>query len=148
VRFWISWVFAVCSKIFAVLSSVKDCKDRELVPLNLVRNNVRRAGYDKFASFRFASGATEVRKFGKAFHGGKNQVRHSTRRCRLILFDKLANLGKVCDGSLGPDYWHDGGGNSRFLPQERSHRAVFSCETVRPACTSFKPLRMVASCHS
>jgi hypothetical protein len=44
----------------------------------------------------------------------------------LIPFDKLPNFGEVADGLFRPDYSHDGGGNSRFLPQDRSQRAVFS----------------------
>jgi hypothetical protein len=44
----------------------------------------------------------------------------------LILLDKLANFDEVGDGRLGPDDSHHGGGSSRFLPQERSQRAVFS----------------------
>jgi hypothetical protein len=44
----------------------------------------------------------------------------------LILFDIPPNFDEVGDGRLGPDYSHYGAGNSRFLPQERSQRAVFS----------------------
>jgi hypothetical protein len=44
----------------------------------------------------------------------------------LIPLDILPNFDEVSDSGLGPDYSHDGGGSSRFLPQERSQRAVFS----------------------
>jgi hypothetical protein len=44
----------------------------------------------------------------------------------LIMFNVSPNFDEVSNGRLGPDYSHDGGGSSRFLPQERSHRAVFS----------------------
>ena len=89
-----------------------------------------------------------MRMLGKAFHGGEYALRHAACCRGLILFDILPNFDEVGDSRLGPDYSHDGGGSSRFLPQERSQRAVFSWETMRPACTSFFPLRMAASCHS
>lgn len=132
----------------SVLSSMQNSKDCETVSVNSVGNNIGRACHDEFACFWFAAGAAEMRMLGKAFHGGEYALRHAACCRGLILFDVLPNSDQIGDGCLSPDYSHDGGGSSRFLPQERSHRAVFSCEMMRPVCTSFFPLRMAASCHS
>lgn len=94
--------------------------------MNPIGNDIRCARDDEFACFRFAAGTTQVRVLGKPFHRGKNALSQSARGRRLILFDVLPDVNKVGDGRLGPDYSHDGADNSRFLPQERNQRAVFS----------------------
>ncbi len=101
-------------------------KDCEMVPVNQVGNNIRCACHDELTCIWLATGAAEMRMLGKAFHGGENALRHAASCRRLILFDIPPNFDEVGDGRLGPDYSHYGAGNSRFLPQERSQRAVFS----------------------
>lgn len=94
--------------------------------MNPVGNDIRCARHDQLACFRLAAGAAEMGMLGKAFHGGENALRYPACCRGLIPFDKLPNFGEVADGLFRPDYSHDGGGNSRFLPQDRSQRAVFS----------------------
>ena len=132
----------------SVLSGAQNGKDCEAVPVNPVRNNIGCAAHDELARFWLAAGAAEMRMPRQALHGDENALRHAACRGGLILFDISPDFDEVGDGRLGPNYSHDGGGNSSFLPQERSQRAVFSWETVRPACMSFFPLRITASCHS
>lgn len=105
------------------MQNSKDCKT---VSVNPVGNNIRCAGHDELARIWLAAGASEMRMTGKAFHGGEYTLRHAACCCRLIPFDILPNFDEVGDRRLGPDYSHEGGGSSRFLPHERSHRAAFS----------------------
>ena len=108
------------------LSGVQNGENDEMVAVYQVRNDIRCASNNEFACPGFASGAAKMRVLGKPFHGNKNVMRYAARRCRLILLDKLTNLDEVGDGRFRPDYSHDGGGNSRFLPQERNQCATFS----------------------
>jgi len=94
--------------------------------VNPVRNNIRRACHDEFTYIWFAARAAEIGMVGQAFDAGENALRHATRCCGLIPFDVLPDFNEVGDGRFGPNYSHDGAGSSRFLPQERSQRAVFS----------------------
>jgi hypothetical protein len=110
----------------SILSGVQNGKDSQAVPVNPVRNDIRCARHDELACFWLTSGAAEMGMLGKAFNGGEYALRHAARCCGLIPFDILPNFDEVGNGRLGPDYSHDGGGSSLFLPQERSHRAVFS----------------------
>jgi len=63
---------------------------------------------------------------GKPFYGNENALSQSARGHGLVLVDIVADFDKVGDGRFGPDYSHDGGGSSRFLPQERNQRAASS----------------------
>jgi hypothetical protein len=45
---------------------------------------------------------------------------------RLVLFDILPDFDEVGDGCFRPNYSHGGGGNSRFLSQERNQRDASS----------------------
>jgi hypothetical protein len=105
---------------------VQNGKNGEAIPVNPVGNDIWCARHDEFASFRFAAGPAKVGMLGEAFHGREDSLRHAACCRGLILLDVLANFGEVGDGRFGPNYSHDGGGSSRFLPQERSQRAVFS----------------------
>jgi hypothetical protein len=132
----------------SILGGVENREDGEMASINSIGNNVRRAGHYKLARSGFASWTAEMRMVCQSLNRGDDPQRQSTRSFRLVLLDISADVDEVGDGRLGPDYSHDGGGSSRFLPQERSQRAVFSWDTTRPSRTSFNPLRIVASCHS
>jgi hypothetical protein len=67
-----------------------------------------------------------MRMFDKPFHRIDDALGQSAGSHRLIKFEILPNFDEVSDGRFGPDYSDDGVGSSRFLPQERSHRAASS----------------------
>lgn len=120
----------------------------EMASMNPIGNDVRRAPNDQFARIGFSTGVPEVRMPGEPLDGSENPLSQPAGGFGFVLCDELLNLDEVRDCRGGPNYSHDGGGSSRFLPHERSQRAVFSCDTTRPSRTSFFPFRMLASCHS
>jgi hypothetical protein len=111
---------------WSTLGGVQNGKNAQSAPVNPIGNDIRRARDDEFACFGFAARMTKVWMLGKPFHGIENSLSQSARGHRLILFDKLPDFDEVGDGRFGPDYSHDGGGSSRFLPQERSQRDASS----------------------
>ena len=66
-----------------------------------------------------------VRMLGKLFYGGEYALRNAGRCGGMIPFDVLPDYDEVNEDRLDSDYSHGGGGNSRFLPQDRNQRATF-----------------------
>jgi hypothetical protein len=61
---------------------------------------------------------------GKTINGEEDALSQSAPSRRLVLFYIVSDFDKVGDGRFGPDYSHDGGDSSPFLPQERNQRAA------------------------
>ncbi len=110
----------------SMLGGVQNGENADAASVNPVGNNIGCTRHNEFARVRFTARMTKVGMLGKPVHGCKDALSQSTRSRRLVLFDIITDADKVGDGRFGPDYLHDGGGNSRLLPQERSQRAVFS----------------------
>ena len=85
----------------SILNSTKNSKNSETVAVNWVR------------------------MLGMPFNGGEYALRNARRCGGMILFDVLPDFGEVNEDRLDSDYSHGGGGNSRFLPQDRNQRATF-----------------------
>jgi len=66
-----------------------------------------------------------VRMLGKLFYGVEYALRNAGRCGGMIPFDVLPDYDEVNEDRLDSDYSHGGGGNSRFLPQDRNQRATF-----------------------
>jgi hypothetical protein len=101
-------------------------KNAKAASVNPRGDDIQRTRQNEFARFGFAAGMSEMGMFGETLHGEKNALSQSERSHRLIKFDILPDFDEVGDGRFGPDYSHDRGGSSRFLPQERSHRDASS----------------------
>ena len=97
-----------------------------MASVNLIGNDIRSSCYDEFSRFRFAAGMAEVGMPGQSFYRNENPLGRSAGGFGFVLLDITSDVDEVGDSRLGPDYSHDGGGSSRFLPHERSQRAVFS----------------------
>jgi len=108
------------------LGGVQDGENAKAASVNLIGNDIGCARHDEFARFGFAARMTKVWMLGKPFHGIENSLSQSARGHRLVLLDILPDFDEIGDGRFGPDYSHDGGGSSRFLPQERSQRDASS----------------------
>ncbi len=109
-----------------MLGGVQNGENADAASVNPVGNNIWYTLHNEFARFGFAARMTKVGMLGKPFHRLENPLSQSACRCGLILFDVLPDFDEVGDGCFRPDYLHDGGGSSRFLPQERSQRAASS----------------------
>lgn len=127
---------------------MKNCENGQKSFADFVANDIRTATHDEFSGFGFSTRTAQVRMLCQAFRRPNNAFGDSARCLRIILLDILSDSYEVGDSSAGPDYSHVGGGSSRFLPQERSQRAVLTCDTTRPSRTSFLPSRIAANCHS
>ena len=108
------------------MGGVQNCENAEASSVHSIGDDIRCARNDEFPHFGFAPGMTEVKMLGKPFRRLEDTLSQSACGRRLVLFDILSDFDEVGDGSFGPDYSRDGGGSSRLLPQERSHRAAFS----------------------
>ena len=108
------------------MGGVQNRENAEATSVHSIGDDIRCARHDEFPRFGFAPGMPEVRMLGKPFRRLEDALSQSACGRRLVLFDILSDFDEVGDGSFGPDYSHDGGGNSRFLPHERNQRAASS----------------------
>jgi hypothetical protein len=105
---------------------MKDCGHAETASVNSIADNIRSARHNKFARFGFTTRMPKVRMSGETLRGIKNPLCQSARSRWIIPFNISVNADQICTSRFGPDYSHDGGGNKRFLPHERSQRLIFS----------------------
>src|SRR6266436_4840166 len=137
------------SLIWPAAGAVEDAQDVDGVADDAVRQDVRRAGYDKLARFCDSPRTSGVRKSGKlALSAVHDACHHGIGSTVTVLRDIGAERAKVRQRRTGPQKPHlaRGRGSLRLAPA--AHARTSSWGTRSPRSAAAMPSLMAAICHS